>query len=455
VLAGDVTFYHNYLRAYRDRLVVETGAANPAARTPLLPDSVMGPLVRQIIAHEVGHVLGLTHNLAASSAVPVDSLRSPAFARRVGVSMSLMDYARQNYVAQPGDGLAPADFVRRLGPWDVFAVVWGYRALPDAPTPAAERATLHRWLAEERARRGAAAYRFGPDSLVGTDPRVQVEDLGDDPVRASAYAVAHLRRVVAQLAEWTARAGDGSGGEDPEDLPELHAEAVRMWGLYMGHVAALVGGAEVSPWAGDGRDPAYRPVPRARQRAALAFLAEHAFDTPGWLAPAGVVGRLGPAASAAVVERQAQVVAELLDGSRLARLAAQGAHAEAPRSGAAPGASPTVPVVRSAYSAAAYRTDLRRALWEAPAGRAPDANRRALQRVHVERLAALLGPDTSATPGPLARSDVPALARGELAAVGRAARLAVAGAPLGVARAHWADLAARADAALARGRGRA
>jgi hypothetical protein len=114
-----------------------------------------------------------------------------------------------------------------------------------------------------------------------------------------------------------------------------------------------------------------------------------------------------------------------------------------------------VPVVRSAYSAAAYLTDLRRALWEAPAGRAPDANRRALQRVHVERLAALLGPDTSATPGPLARSDVPALARGELAAVGRAARLAVAGAPLGVARAHWADLAARADAALARGRGRA
>jgi hypothetical protein len=364
-----------------------------------------------------------------------------------------MDYARQNYVAQPGDGLQPADFVRRLGPWDVFAVGWGYRALLEAPTPSAERATLRGWLADERARRGAAAYRFGPDSLVGTDPRVQIEDLGDDPVRASGYAVANLRRVVARLPEWTARTEDGADGQDTDDLAELHAEAVRMWGLYMGHVAALVGGAEVSASAGDGREPAYRPVPRTRQRAALAFLAEHAIDTPEWLAPAGVVGRLGPAASAAVVERQAQVVAELLDESRLTRLAARSAYGEAPRSGAAPGASPEVPVVESAYPAAAYLADLRRAIWEASAGRAPDANRRALQRVHVERLAALLGPDTSAVPGPLARSDVPALARGELATVSKAARRAVAGAALGVARAHWADLAARADAALARGRG--
>jgi hypothetical protein len=221
----------------------------------------------------------------------------------------------------------------------------------------------------------------------------------------------------------------------------------------MGHVAALVGGAEVSAWGSDGRAHAYRPVPRTRQRAALAFLAEHAFNTPAWLTPAGVVGRLGPAASAAVVERQAQVVAELLDGSRLARLAAQGADGAAPPSGAAPGSSSAASGPGPAYPAAAYLADLRRALWEAPAGRAPDANRRALQRVHVERLAALVQPNTGAAPEPLARSDVPALARGELATVGAAARRAAAGAVPGVARAHWADLAARADAALAQRRG--
>jgi hypothetical protein len=446
VLAGDVTFYHNYLRAYRDRLVVETGAANPAARTPLLPDSVMGPLVRQIIAHEVGHVLGLTHNLAASSAVPVDSLRSPAFARRVGVSMSLMDYARQNYVAQPGDGLAPADFVRRLGPWDVFAVVWGYRALPDAPTPAAERATLHRWLAEERARRGAAAYRFGPDSLVGTDPRVQVEDLGDDSVRASAYGVANLRRVVARLAAWATRPGEG-----PEDLAELHAEAVRMWGLYMGHVSALVGGVAVDARTGDEREPAYRPVPPARQRAALAFLARHALRTPGWLAPEDVRARLGPQADAAVAERQAQVMADLLDAARMARMAALHARAEAhaeARAGVGAGAGGAPAGSPDAYPVAAYLADLRRALW----GGAPDANRRALQRAYVDRLAALLAPAADGAAGALARTDVPALARGELAAVRDAARRAAAAAPPGARRAHWADLAARVDAALARAR---
>jgi hypothetical protein len=189
-------------------------------------------------------------------------------------------------------------------------------------------------------------------------------------------------------------------------------------------------------------------VPPARQRAALAFLARHALRTPGWLAPEDVRARLGPRADAAVAERQAQVVADLLDAPRLARMAALHARAEArdgvgARAGGAPAGSPDA--YPDAYPVAAYLTDLRRALW----GGAPDANRRALQRAYVDRLAALLAPAAGDGAGALARTDVPALARGELAAVRDAARRAAAAAPPGSRRAHWADLAARVDAALA------
>ena len=118
------------MRSYRNWLMMETGAANPMARSLDIPEELMGETMRQVITHEIGHALGLQHNMVASSSFPVDSLRSPTFTSKYGVSATIMDYARQNYVAQPGDGLKPKDFIRRLGPFDDFAINWGYRVIP-------------------------------------------------------------------------------------------------------------------------------------------------------------------------------------------------------------------------------------------------------------------------------------------------------------------------------------
>ena len=436
IIESDITWYHNHMRSYRNRLLIETGGANPAVRSLDIPEEVMGETMRQVIAHEVGHALGLPHNMIASSSFPVDSLRSASFVRRYGVSATIMDYARQNYVAQPGDGLAPKDFIRRLGPWDDFVINWGYRVIPQAPTPEAERPILNRWYLSQT---GPMPYRYLPQFLTGIDPRSQTEDLGDDPVRAGAYAVANLNSVLPKLVAWTTRPG-----EDYADLTELYDETLGMWSQYMGHAVNVVGGMHVELKTADQDGAVYRPVPKARQQAALRFIADQAIRTPQWLAPEDIVTRVGPTPLAT---RQAGIVTQLLDVRRLGRL-----------SEAEMMAGP------AAYSAAEYLGDLRRVVWGMPgAGVVPDANQRTLQRVYLDRLATIIAPPEPAasggpgggggggggTPPPpllapinVQRSDLPALARSELLTIQAHAQRA-AGSSSGVQRAHWLDVIAR------------
>jgi hypothetical protein len=446
IIESDITFYHNHMRSYRNRLLIETAAANPVARTLDMPEALMGETMRKVITHEVGHAIGLPHNMIASSSLPIDSLRSASFASRYGVSLTIMDYARQNYVAQPGDNLAPTDFVRRLGPFDDFIVNWGYRVIPEARTPEEERATLDRWLREQN---GAMPYRYLPQYLAGLDPRSQTEDVGDDPVRASTYAIDNLKRVVPNLVAWTTRAGD-----DYSELNELYGEALGMWSRYMGHVVSVIGGVYVDLKTADQDGAVFRTVERARQQGAVRFLGDQVFRTPSWLAPDEILSRIGPAAGqTSLVDRQAAIVVQLLDARRLARLEQSETMNE-----------------RDAYAPAAYLGDLRRVMWGAPGSlTAPDANRRVLQRVYLERLAVLVRPPETPQggggpggggggppqqpPSPLLvapnvpRSDLPALARSQLRAIQTDARRASA-ASAGVVRAHWQDVVDRVDRIL-------
>ncbi len=438
IIESDITWYHNHMRSYRNRLMVETGAANPAARSLDIPEQLMGETMRQVITHEVGHALGLPHNMIASSSFPVDSLRSATFTRRYGVSATIMDYARQNYVAQPGDGLQPVDFIRHLGPFDDFIIEWGYRRYPDAATPEAERPRLNRMLVEQS---GPMAYRYLPQYLSGIDPRSQTEDIGDDPVAASTYAIANLKRVLPELPSWTATVG-----EDFSDLSELHGEAVSMWSRYMGHVVSLIGGVYVDPKSTEQSGVVYRAVPGSEQKRALSFLAANAFSTPEWLVPTAITSRIGPVSTASA---QAGIVTQLLDPRRLDRVALSARM------------DPT-----TGYELAEFLSDLRRAVWS---GAAPDDNRRLIQRVYLDRLESLVVPPPPAAagaggggggapartpPSPLVapinvqRSDLPALARSELRAIHVLARGNATSAPAGVQRAHWHDIVARVDRIL-------
>jgi len=369
------------------------------------------------------------------------------------VSATIMDYARQNYVAQPGDGLQPKDFIRRLGPFDDYIINWGYRVLPQAATPEAERPILNGWYVNQK---GPMPYRYVPQQLGSVDPRAQTEDLGDDPVRASGYAVANLKRVVPSLVEWITKPG-----QDYEDLEELYGEAIGMWSQYMGHVVTVIGGVNVDYKTAEQTGPVYHPVPKAKQKAALQFLADNVVRTPDWLAPDDILSRIGPpTGTASLATRQGNIVAQLLDARRLSRLVD----------------SETLDAA-NAYSLTEYLGDLRRAVWGAPgSGAAPDASRRTIQRVYLERLDALISPPAPPAggaggqgpggggppqnPGPLLaapnvpRSDLPALARSQVRAIREEARRASTTAPAGVVRAHWQDIVDRADDILEPRRGR-
>ncbi len=420
IISSDIIWYHNHLRSYRNRLMLETGAANPIARSLRMDRDYIGDAVRQVIAHEIGHAIGLPHNMIASSAFPVDSLRSPTFTAEYGVAATIMDYARQNYVAQPGDGVER--FIRGIGPYDHYSVEWGYRVIPDARTPDDERATLDGWIREKA---DDPMYWYGPQGY-NLDPRSQTEDLGDDPIRASGYGIANLQRVLPNLPEWTA---SETPGQSYDELSELYGELISAWNRYIGHVVTMVGGVHMTLRAADQEGPVYEPVDGARQREAVAFLAEQLFDTPSWLNEPAILARIE---SSGAVNRIRQLqttrLRQLIDANRMLRMQ------EAELMAMANGASG-----EGLYTPSELLADLRAAVWsELGSAQSIDPYRRNLQRAHVERLGEFVSDDDSAP------NDASALARAELRQL--LPRVETAAARSGidaVTRAHLEDQAAR------------
>jgi hypothetical protein len=269
IIESDVIWYHNHLRSYRNRYLLETGAANPKARTLDTPEDEIGEMMRRVISHEVGHALGLPHNMKASAAYAVDSLRSGSFTQKMGIATTIMDYDRYNYVAQPGD--QNIRFVRQIGPYDHYAIEWGYRYFDGADL--GQVADQLKSLVDAKSL--DPIYMFGSR---GNDPNAQTENIGDDPIRATNYGLKNLRIVAKNLDAWTT-----PQGATYDDLAELYGELIGVYRRYMQHVAAMVGGVyETRINKGQDALP-YRPVPQAKQIEALSFLDQNLWQNPRWL----------------------------------------------------------------------------------------------------------------------------------------------------------------------------
>ncbi len=430
ILESDIGWYHNVMNLLRNWFFVQTAAVNPDARSVKFRDEVMGRLIRFVSAHEVGHTIGLPHNWGSSAAFPVDSLRSSAFTDKYGTSPSIMDYARFNYVAQPGDGVT--NLMPDIGAYDKWSVQWGYSALLDADSPDAERETLNRWVLD---RAGDPLYFYGRQGP-RVDPRSQNEDLGDDAVKASDYGIANLKVILDELINWTAE-----DAKDYGELSELYGQVTIQWNRYIGHVAANVGGHYENFKTYDQDGVVYSPVPASIQRNAMDWLSRQAFVTPHWILNNDILRRIeGVGAMDRIRRYQVGAVNTLLNPIRIGRLM----ETEALANGT------------DVYTFSELLGDLRDGIWtELPRASRIGPFRRNLQRGYVERLGYLMteeSPTVSSflvsfgmAPVDVSQSDIRAYVRGELNSLKTAVNRVARRTNDSITKLHLEDISIRID----------
>ncbi|WP_438969520.1 zinc-dependent metalloprotease [Nonlabens sp.] len=417
IIESDIIWYHNHLRSYRNRYLLETGAANPSARTLDTEEKEIGEMMRQVIAHEVGHALGFPHNMAASYAYDVEDYRDGDFTQENGIAASLMDYARYNYIAQPGD--ENIRFVRQMGPYDHYATNWGYRVIPNATTPESEVNTLNSWIMEKA---DDPKYKFGQQRS-RFDPQSQTESIGNDPVKASTYGMKNLKIVAKNLSDWTSEQTDNY-----EDLGELYGELLGVWSRYVGHVVTNVGGVNEDLKKPTQSGTVYNVVDKKTQKESVQWIKENVFDTPNWLIDKNIVQNINPDGYFDVLRSvQTRHLNSLLSFDRIGRLI----NSET--------------VGSNYYSALEMMQDVRKGIFTS---RKVDIYKRNLQRAYVDRLEYLMTEDPSRSSFNINQSDLRALVRGELKTLQSTLPSRRNSSSNQVNRYHYEDLLARVDVVL-------
>jgi hypothetical protein len=364
ILESHINWYHNIMSLLQRWYVVQAGASDPRSRKPRFDDELMGKLIQIAVSHEVGHTLGLPHNMGASYATPVEKLRDKEWLKANGHTSSIMDYARFNYVAQPEDSVGEEGLLPRIGDYDNWSIEWGYKAFP-GKTPEEEKRLLNEWVKSK-----SSDQRLQFIHGDGYDPRAQSEDLGDNAVKAGTYGIKNLKRILPNLPAWV-----DEKGENYDRLQNFYEEVVTQYRRYMFHALANIGGNYADLKTTDQAGPVYKVVPKARQKEAMMFIKKNVFETPYWLLDKKILDLTSEPISDRISVMQDSFLASMLANSRLQRIIAA-ANRE-----------------KDAYRLDEYLTDIKKGVWGELNNRQPiDNYRRNLQKSFVERFADIIDP---------------------------------------------------------------
>ncbi len=429
IIDADVQMYHNIMDLQRDWYFSQVGHLDKRAQTFPFPDTLMGRLVQFVAAHEVGHTLGFPHNMKGSSMYPVDSIRSKSWIARMGHSPSIMDYARFNYIAQPEDGIAISDLVPKVGPYDKFAVMWGYKPIAGATTPEAERTTLDAWA---RMQDTVPWYRFGGGAV---DPGEQSEAIGDaDAVKATRLGFKNLRRII----DLVIPASTNDKTADYSLLRATYGSVLSQWATEASHVTRIVGGSNKQEKAVSQSGPVWTVVSRARQKEAVQFLIDEVFATPTAMIKPDILSKLESDGNINRVSgAQGRVLSALVGNAKLQRMVEFDAMATNKS---------------TVYSLGEMLTDLRRGLWKEIYSGAPiDAYRRRLQATYIEAMASKIKPPATNAQdallaqlfgggGPAGTRDFRPLLKDEMRTLDRELSVAIGKTSDRASRAHLTDV---------------
>ena len=370
ILESHIGWYHNVMNLVHDWYMIQTAAVDPAARKMKFDDELMGNLIRFVSSHEVGHTLGLRHNMGSSSKTPVDSLRSKAYVEANGHTASIMDYARFNYVAQPGDNIGQAGLFPRIGDYDKWAIKWGYTYTGVGDE--ADKKINNKWIVDAFSK--SDRVWFGGEGY-NADPRAQSEDLSDNAVKASEYGIKNLQVIIKKLPEWTKEEGDHY-----ENLNDMYGQLATQFNRYMGHVVKNIGGVNETFKSVEEAGDVYTPTPVAMQKAAMNFLQTQLFATPKWLLDNNILNKISnPVANERIQSIQTNVLRSMLDKGRLYRL-----NSSSTRFG------------NATYTLHDMMEDTRKGIFtELTSHQATDVYRRNLQKAYVALLGDIINPDTN------------------------------------------------------------
>lgn len=374
ILESHIGWYHNVMKLVHDWYMIQAAAADPKARKMKFDDSLMGQLIRFVSSHEVGHTLGLLHNMGSSSKTPVEKLRDKAWVEKNGHTSSIMDYARFNYVAQPEDHVPESGLFPRVGDYDKWAIRWGYGYISGntAEEQKSESNKLIIKTLRENPRTYFGTFEFGN----ANDPRNQAEDLGNNAMKASAYGIKNLKYILKNLPQWTKEETDQN-----QNIDEMYTQLIEQFRRYMGHVTANVGGVDETIKTSLQGGAVYEATPKSKQREAVTFLQNQLFVTPTWLIDKNIWNRINnPGENNPVASTQETALSNLISAERLNRL-----QASAERFGAS-----------KAYSAMDLLNDVENGLFTELFSKKPiDSYRRRLQKSYVDKLADLVHPASS------------------------------------------------------------